>query len=241
MPPDQVDEERSDGAGRASRSNRPQDQDRDSTDSAPEDGADAEEPPEDEPAEPSKDESAPDEAEIPSAASGELRVVDGAASPSLDADREISYRVEVEDGLPFNDNQVAAFVHEVLGDDRGWPGVHSIAFTRTDSDAAEVRIIVASPDLTDELCLPLLTGGEVSCRVDDRVVLNAKRWAYGVPDYEGELEAYRTYLVNHEVGHVLGYDHASCPGPGEPAPVMMQQTKGIGDCVINPWPTVSAH
>jgi hypothetical protein len=104
----------------------------------------------------------------------------------------------------------------------------------------DLRIILATPALTDKLCLPLDTGGEVSCRVEDRVVLNAKRWMYAIPAYDGDVSLYRSYLVNHEVGHALGHGHSTCTVPGTPAPVMMQQTKGLGGCLPNAWPTVKA-
>jgi Protein of unknown function (DUF3152) len=43
-------------------------------------------------------------------------------------------------------------------------------------------------------------------------------------------------MVNHEVGHALGRGHAACPRAGDPARVMMQQTKGVDACRPNPWP-----
>ena len=73
-----------------------------------------------------------------------------------------------------------------------------------------------------------------------RAVVNAARWLTGADAYPGPLPAYRQYLVNHEVGHLFGRGHESCPGAGQPAPVMMQQTKGVGACTPPPpacWAT----
>jgi heat shock protein HtpX len=46
---------------------------------------------------------------------------------------------------------------------------------------------------------------------------------------DAELEG----VLAHEMGHILGFEHVTCPGPGQPAPLMMQQTRGIGRCVPN--------
>lgn len=56
------------------------------------------------------------------------------------------------------------------------------------------------------------------------------------------LDDYRVYLVNHEVGHALGYGHVQqCPTylKGNPGPVMMQMSRGldwISPCKPNSWP-----
>ena len=98
------------------------------------------------------------------------------------------------------------------------------------------RVTLASPGLTDYLCAPLLTNGIFSCAQGGRAVLNADRWRHGAAAYGADLRRYRIYMVNHEVGHLLGRGHASCPAGGARAPVMMQQTKGVAPCRANPWP-----
>jgi len=177
-------------------------------------------------------------ATIPVSATGKLAVVAGRAGPSGPG-RTLTYRLEIEAGLPVDGAAIAEQVHRVLTDPRGWQPIEGVAFARTDGDAA-FALIIASPALTDRLCYPLLTLGELSCRNGNKVILNARRWAAAVPWYAGHLDEYRAYLVNHEVGHRLGHGHTPCRTSGAPAPVMMQQSKGIGACRPNAWPSVAA-
>lgn len=176
---------------------------------------------------------------MPNRGTGTLAIVPGRDTGRGDYER-LTYRVEIEDGLDVDDRRVAAVVHNTLTDPRGWQELAEVTFERIGRGEPDLRIILATPTTTDRLCRPLETRGELSCRVDERVVLNAKRWALAVPDYRGDVSAYRAYLVNHEVGHALGRGHGYCEGRNEPAPVMMQQSKGVEACRPNPWPAVHA-
>jgi hypothetical protein len=75
-----------------------------------------------------------------------------------------------------------------------------------------------------------------SCRVGRRVLINDERWRRATPTYRGLLEPYRQMVVNHEVGHALGFGHAGCSRRGALAPVMQQQSKRLNGCRRNPWP-----
>ena len=151
--------------------------------------------------------------------------------------RLFRFDVRVEDGVRIDAKQAARLIQEILNDQRSWRGSGSWRFQLVSSPAeADLHAYIATPGTTDELCAPLLTRGEVSCQNKDRVVLNAMRWVTGAPSYGKDVANYRRYLVNHEFGHALGFQHVACRGRGLPAAVMMQQTKGLGGCKANPWP-----
>ncbi|WP_300008477.1 DUF3152 domain-containing protein [Pseudonocardia sp.] len=172
--------------------------------------------------------------EVPPVGTGVPVVVPGSA-PAPGPGRVRTVRVEVEGGLPVDGPAFADFVLDTLNDPRGWGRDGSMSFARTDGDA-EVTVVLASPDTSARLCLPLRTGGTLSCRNGPLVVLTHHRWVLAHPDYGTDRTAYRQYVVNHEVGHFLGHGHVPCPGPDVAAPVMMQQTKGLLGCAPNPWP-----
>ncbi|MGW5682008.1 DUF3152 domain-containing protein [Nonomuraea sp. NPDC003754] len=168
---------------------------------------------------------------VPRRGSGAYRVVAGGAAPRNGRGPVVRYLVEVEGGLPFAPAAFAATVHATLNDPRSWG-----RFRRVDHPPVRLSVALTSPLTTDAQCLPLRTGGELSCWNGRRSVINALRWAVGVPSYRGDLTAYRQYVINHEVGHGLGHSHAHCPGRGLPAPVMVQQSKSLERCLPNPWP-----
>ena len=175
---------------------------------------------------------------IPASGTGRLVTVPGTAGPTGPGTR-MTYRLEIEGGLPLDGAAVAAQVQRTLTDPRGWQPIEHVAFVRTPGPAS-FELILASPAMVDRLCYPLDTVGQLSCRNGNRVILNAKRWVDAVPWYRGHLDDYRAYLVNHEVGHRLGHGHEGCPAPGAPAPVMVQQSKSLYGCAPNSWPSIAA-
>ena len=117
-----------------------------------------------------------------------------------------------------------------LNDPDGWAKYGH--FFEPVSDREDVHIRLSSPATIGNICgLP----GNLSCAElgGRRMYLNADRWFHGAVPSKLPLKQYRQYMVSHEIGHILGHDHKVCPCKGCPAPIMMQQTKGIGECSPN--------
>ena len=167
-------------------------------------------------------------------ASGELDVVPGAAAGTDDGFVR-TVRVEVERGLPVDAALFAGTVMSILNDPRGWGAGGAITFARTDGDA-ELRVVLASPTTIDAICAPLRTNGEFSCGTNGHAAINLARWTLGTPEFGLDRTRYRQYVINHEVGHLLGHPHERCPGADQVAPVMQQQSVRAAPCVPNGWP-----
>ncbi|MFF3514223.1 DUF3152 domain-containing protein [Streptomyces sp. NPDC002573] len=160
--------------------------------------------------------------------------------------RKYTYRVDVEKGLGLDGRLFAEAVQKTLNDDRSWAHHGARTFARISSGKPDFVITLASPGTTATWCAKSgldTTEDNVSCdsASTERVMINAYRWAEGSTTYgDRNIHAYRQMLINHEVGHRLGYGHVTCNKDGEPAPVMQQQTKFLDHdgihCLPNPWP-----
>jgi hypothetical protein len=199
------------------------------------------------PSAPAQGDAGPTETEAPTlettyveVGAGSLSVVDG-SSQVYGTGPLSRFIVEVEDGIDVDGAVFAEAVTLTLGDQRSWGAGGRMSFQRVDAAAAaagqfDFRVALVSPGSMERYCPGVGTGGYTSCRYGDRAVINLARWATAVPHYDGDIATYRQYVVNHEVGHALGNGHVDCPGPGQLAPVMLQQTLDLEGCVKNAWP-----
>jgi Protein of unknown function (DUF3152) len=165
-----------------------------------------------------------------------------------------TYTVELEDGivLPGGPEGFARTVDATLNNPKSWMGSSEYAFQRIDSGTPRIRISLASQMTARNICgfrIPF----DASCWRDGRAILNTARWERGAVPFQGNVVAYQQYVVNHEVGHALGFRHLPCTDHGVLAPIMMQQTWGVSNddlaalgvdnvsadgkvCIVNPWP-----
>ncbi|MFF5521340.1 DUF3152 domain-containing protein [Streptomyces coeruleorubidus] len=159
--------------------------------------------------------------------------------------QKFTYRVDVEQGLGLDAELFAEAVQKTLNDQRSWAHNGARTFERIYSGKPDFVITLASPGTTADWCAKSgldTTVDNVSCdsAATERVMINAYRWAQGSETYGDKIHAYRQMLINHEVGHRLGYGHVTCDKDGGLAPVMQQQTKFLDHdgirCRANPWP-----
>ncbi|CAA9307314.1 MAG: hypothetical protein AVDCRST_MAG61-1429 [uncultured Friedmanniella sp.] len=174
---------------------------------------------------------------MPASGSGRFTGARVQRRPAAGRGRVLRFDVRVEREVPVDADEAARLMAAVLDDDRSWRGAGGTRFRLVArGQRADLHAYLATPGTTDRLCAPLLTRGRFSCQNGRRVVLNARRWVSGARSYGDDTTGYRRYLINHEFGHALGRQHVRCPRRGAPAPVMMQQSKGLGGCRANPWP-----
>ena len=201
-------------------------------------------------------------ADFVASGAGTWHVVPGTTPTVGTGEQRRTYTIEVEDGVqtPEQDQVFAAAVDATLADPRSWIGGGNFSLTRIDSGDPDFRISLTSQQTVRA---PDQCGWEVPLEAScfngwaGRVLINDARWVRGAMSFNGDITAYRSYAVNHEVGHALGMRHQPCPANGAPAPVMMQQSWSTSDddlsildpqtiphdgnvCVANPYPYPNA-
>ncbi|HEX5798223.1 MAG TPA: DUF3152 domain-containing protein [Candidatus Saccharimonadales bacterium] len=127
---------------------------------------------------------------------------------------------------------------QTLADSRGWPA-GGVSFQEVAS-GGNFTLVLAEPSRVASAA-PICSSA-YSCRAGRNVIINDDRWRLATPSWNsagGSLRDYRHMVVNHEVGHWLGFGHRYCSGAGQLAPVMQQQSISLQGCKFNPWPIQS--
>ncbi|MGC5308363.1 DUF3152 domain-containing protein [Micromonospora zamorensis] len=183
---------------------------------------------------------------VPSAGTGGFGY-DDRSGPVLGRAGELRrYRVAVESGSNEDAADFALAVQTALAGPGSWVDSGRLRLQQVPGGAPrDFTVYLATARTAGRMCadggVDIRVGGRpyTSCRAPGQVIINLDRWRLSVPHFVSAgvpLAVYRTYVVNHEVGHQLGHRHERCPGAGRPAPVMMQQTLFLNGCRVNQWP-----
>jgi len=150
--------------------------------------------------------------------------------------KKINYALKIQSEINLDPLCMKNLLFLILNNEKGWTNITGKGFQLTSVEDSDFVFIFATPEKTDELCYPLETNGIYSCRNETEIIINNFRWKEGAVDFGRDIETYRLYLINHETGHLLGWQHKECPKEGAIAPVMMQQSKGTNGCLPYGWP-----
>ncbi len=154
------------------------------------------------------------------------------------ASRAYTYCTAVRSVDASNLSSFNAKVASVLADDRGWTLDGQVSFSRVASGCNFTVWLAAAAELPG---FSSACSASWSCRVGANVIINYDRWVGASSAWNqsgGSLDDYRSMVINHEVGHWLGFGHLYCGGSGQLAPVMQQQSIDLQGCRFNPWPTL---
>jgi hypothetical protein len=126
--------------------------------------------------------------------------------------------------------QIGYYVGAYLNNPEGW-SKYGYFFEPVECKE-DVLIRLSSPKTIEKICgfSNNLSCAELGGRL---MYLNADRWFRGSKASKLSLQDYRQYMVSHEIGHILGHEHTTCPCKNCPAPIMMQQTLGLQGCAPN--------
>lgn len=189
---------------------------------------------------------------------GELAVTPGLldhlAEAAAPPERVMTYSVDARGDVTASLTFFAEHVDWTLTDPRGWALGHDVRWDRVDDPAAaDVNVYLATParvGAAADGCSP-----DWSCQPagTNDVYINEDHWHEATASYRQagrSLDAYRHYVVLHELGHAppMDFGHIRCEDTyedprGEAAPVMEQQSIAdeLGVCRTRVWPLQLEH
>jgi hypothetical protein len=160
--------------------------------------------------------------------------------PGRFTSRTVTYSVSVNGSVDTSLKKFSTEVGDTLHGRKGWQQA-GLRFKEV-SDGGDLQIVLVNSGLMSsysEGC-----SAKWNCRVGKYVLVNDARWEGASDAWNSaglSLADYRSMTINHEVGHFLGHldNERTCDKPGDPAPVMQQQSIDLQGCAFNAWPLPS--
>jgi len=123
-----------------------------------------------------------------------------------------------------------------LGGASGWGLNGLVAFGSGEADCNFSLELRSTAQMAD---VGTVCKGLVSCQVGNVLAFNADKWDTLPVGWVGSLAGYQTELINHEVGHWLGFDHAGCVSKPTAQPILATPTVVLPGCSPN-WYQVAS-
>ena len=161
------------------------------------------------------------------------------------------YTCHIQDGVDYKLVDFRKLVRDILTHPHSW---RTYGYTFTETPANETRdkrrhfnIYLAHDSYISSFGDTFHGMSVANCAVND-IHINYRRWMTGAKDDDVNdpvrstmsFDMYRSYVIQHEVGHILwgctAMDHKTkCVN--RVAPIMFQQTNGVGEnCAPNGFP-----
>ena len=174
-------------------------------------------------------------------------VVDRVAEAAAPPERIMTYDVDTRGDVSADVTRFAEHVDWTLTDPRGWSLGFDVRWDRVADPAdADIHVHLATPAAVDAAADGCSAAWSCQPAGTADVYVNEDHWTDASASYRQAgrtLDAYRHYVVLHEVGHAppMDFGHIRCEevyaAPrGEPAPVMEQQSIEADPCRTRVWP-----
>jgi len=119
------------------------------------------------------------------------------------------------------------------------PDAHATLATGAVVEASDAPSPSPTPTTTASASPSPAADSPWACGQDGVMVVSVYDWTAGFAAYTDDYAGSRTYLLNHQLGHLTGHDDVECAGGL--ADIMVVQEASVPDgCEVNPWPNPDA-
>lgn len=120
-------------------------------------------------------------------------------------------------------------VTATVGQTGGWSLGGRLKFTSVEAGCNFTVELVSAQRMKD---IEPGCAGRTTCQTGNELLINGESWQVVPDSWKSGLEAYRAEMINHEIGHWLGFDHASCSRQTA-APVLSAPALMVSGCSPN--------